>query len=355
MRKAIRSFDESRISEGLTSSRYPTNTLQIIPPYSLFWVDMVYDYWMHRDDPGFVSDFLDGIESVLNYFVKRVDQETGLLGKTGYWNFVDGAREWNRTETQQSGVPQGGVHGKSSILSLHLVYSCRHAARIFWYFGMTDKAVYYENIAQEMAKNVREHCWDNTKEYLADSPDKEEFSMHAQIFAVLTGIIPDEEQKVFVRRFKDDSKLVQPSLYFRFYLTRALEKAGLSDEYLETLSPWFGMLDMGLTTFPERPDGNRSDCHAWSSSPNYEFLAVVAGIRPASPGFKTITIEPYLGTLKKVRGKMPHPLGTISFEFERNGNEGIRGNVELPAGLSGNFKWKGQSLSLSERKEIIFE
>src|SRR5690606_28816680 len=29
MRKAIRVFDDSRFSEGLTSSRYPTNTLQV--------------------------------------------------------------------------------------------------------------------------------------------------------------------------------------------------------------------------------------------------------------------------------------------------------------------------------------
>lgn len=352
MRKAIRVFDDSRFSEGLTSSRYPTNTLQVIPPYSLFWVDMVYDYWMHRDDPEFVRGFSDGIENVLSYFIKRIDSESGLLGKVGYWNFVDWTDQWQRNEVNQGGVPKGGVWGKSAILSLHLAYSCRHAAKIFRHFGLTEKSEYYEDIALQMTKAVHEHCWDQTKGYVADTPDKDEFSMHTQIFAVLADAIPKEKQKEFVLRFKDDKQLIQPTMYFRFYLTRALQKVKLSDEYLNTLDLWYDMLNKGLTTFAEKPDPVRSECHAWSASPNYEFLAVVAGIRPASPGFKTVTVEPHLGSLKMVRGKMPHPMGTITFDIERVGETGLKGTVELPSGLTGELKWNGHSVSLSDRTEI---
>ncbi len=67
---------------------------QFIPPYSLFWVDMVHDYWMMRDDPEFVKGFLPGIEDVIIWYTHRIDPETGLLGKVPYWNFVDWAREW---------------------------------------------------------------------------------------------------------------------------------------------------------------------------------------------------------------------------------------------------------------------
>ncbi len=65
MRKAIKQFDDSIIPEGLTQSRYPLYIKQIIPPYSLFWIDMIYDYLMYRNDPDFLKQFLLGIKSIL--------------------------------------------------------------------------------------------------------------------------------------------------------------------------------------------------------------------------------------------------------------------------------------------------
>jgi hypothetical protein len=55
------------------------------------------------------------------------------------------------------------------------------------------------------------------------------------------------------------------------------------------------MLALGYTTFPEIPDINpRSDCHAWSASPNYQLLSIVCGIRPDHNGFKSVVINPSL-------------------------------------------------------------
>ncbi len=353
MRKAIQLFDDSRFSEGLTMSRYPSSTTQVIPPYSLFWVDMVHDYWMHRDDSLFVSSFLNGVDNVLQFFITRIDKETGLLGRTGYWNFVDWANEWEWSpERQIGGVPKGGIHGKSSILSLHLAYSAKHAAELFRWAGNTQQAEYYKNTAQNLVNAVRERCWDSERKYFADTPDKDEFSMHAQIFAVLDDAVPENELKEFVTRFGNDNSLIQPTMYFRFYLTRALKKAGLADNYLQTLGLWREMLGMGLTTFAEKPDPTRSDCHAWSASPNYDFLATVAGIEPASYGFKTVKIEPHLGELTEIKGKMPHPAGTISFDLKRNGENGITGTIVLPDGLSGHFTWNGKQLPLVIREKL---
>jgi len=354
VRNALTDFNESQFFEGLTRSRYPSASPQIIPPFSLYWVDMVNDYWTLRDDPGFIKNFLPGIETVLGWFSRRIDPLTGLLGKVEYWNFVDWAVEWKwSTKTGFGGVPKGGaMDGNSSILSMQFAYAAQKAAELFRYYGMKDKADRYERMAGQLTRAVYEKCWDSSKGYLADTPDKDEFSMHAQIFGVLTNTIPLKEQADYVKRFMNDSTLIQPTMYFRFYLAQALKKTGLADLYTQTLGLWYDMLDKGLTTFAENPDPARSDCHAWSASPDYDFLATVAGIRPGTPGFKTVDMEPALGELKYIKGQMPHPLGMITFDLHRKGNEGITGTVILPPGVTGKFTWDGKTTDLQGTTNI---
>jgi len=348
VRNALLQYDQSRFHEGLTQSRYPSASPQVIPPFSLYWIDMVHDYWTLRDDPEFVSGFLNGIDQVLAWFSQRIDPKTGLLGKVEYWNFVDWADEWPWiNENRIGGVPKGArSDSQSSILTMQLAYAAQRAAELHDYFDQPVQAENYKQLAKYLTQSVYERCWDSSRQYLADTPDKTEFSMHAQIFGVLTNTIPENEQKVVMEILMNDKNLIQPTLYFRFYLTQALKKTGLADRYLSTLNPWKEMLQNGLSTFAEKQDPTRSDCHAWSASPNYDFLATVAGIRPASPGFKTIRMQPALGDLKFIKGQMPHPAGMIIFDLKRIGTAGIQGVVTIPEGLTGTFGWQGKTISL---------
>jgi len=103
------------------------------------------------------------------------------------------------------------------------------------------------------------------------------------------------------------------------------------------------MLSRGLTTFAERYEqpGNptRSDCHAWSASPNFEIFRTVLGIDTAAPGFQRVRIRPFLGRLERVAGSIPHPKGEISVKIERAG-AGLRVDLALPSGVSGEFLWR---------------
>ena len=355
VRNALMQFDESRIFEGITHSRFPTSLDQFIPPFSLYWVDMVNDYWMLRDDPEFVRQFLPGIEQVLQWYTNHIDRSTGMLGPVPYWNFVDWATDWPWSEEKRAGgVPAGGQEGGSSILTMQLAYALDKAAELFNFFGFSAKAEYYTNEAAGLKKSVYDKCHDASGGYISDSPEKKEFSMHAQIFAVLTNTIPETEQQSFTLKFMNDTSLIKPTMYFRAYLAQALRKTGLADHYAETLGLWEDMIRKGLTTFAENPDPARSDCHAWSASPNYDMLAAIAGIRPGKPGFKSVIIEPAMGKLRFIRGKMPHPAGVISFDLKKDGESGIKGEINLPQGLTGVFKWKGKTQSLSGKTSITF-
>ncbi|MFC5410172.1 family 78 glycoside hydrolase catalytic domain [Larkinella bovis] len=351
MRKAILDFEHSRFNDGLTQSRYPSADFQVIPPFSLYWVTMVYDYWMHRKDDKFVESLLPGITSVLDWHEKRL-AANGLNGPLEWWNFVDWAK-WEAPGEGMGGVPKGARKGGSAILTLQQAYTMQRIAQLFYHYGKNQQAEHYRNVGIRLARNVYERCWDAGRGLMADTPDKTGFSQHASIWAILTDAVPVAQQKTLMQKVMTDPSLIQATFYFKFYLFQALKKTGMADQFLPLLKPWHEMLAMGLTTFAENPEPTRSDCHAWSAAPNYEFLSTVCGINPASPGFETVVITPYLGNLQFAEGTMPHPYGDIAVRFDKTPTGGLKGTVTLPEGLTGTLKWKGKTIVLKDGQQAI--
>ncbi len=345
MRKAIEQFHDSQLSSGLTQSRYPCWQPQVIPPFSLLWIEMLHDYWMHRDDTLFVKKYLNGIQNVLSWYQQHID-EKGMLGPMEWWNFVDWSfGPWN-SEKPIGGTPQGAIDGNSSILTLQYVHALQMAAEMFRAFGDDCQADRYRELSRTLINKTYKLCWDQERGLLSDTPEGSSFSQHANILAILTGMFSPSQSTSLFDRIVEDKKITQATFYFKFYLVEAMVKAGRADDYLDLLDPWKKMLETGLTTFAETPEPTRSDCHAWSASPNYHLLSVVAGIRPASPGFRTVMIEPHPGKLEFIDARMHHDAGDIIVKVSRRKNNGLTGEVVLPEGLSGHFVWKGRSRDL---------
>jgi hypothetical protein len=348
VRKAIADFYHSRVSEGLTQGRYPSNRLQVIPPFSLYWCSMVYDYWMHRRDDAFVGQYLTAIRGVLDWYEKHTDPQKAMLGPMAWWNFEDWNRRW------PNGTPHGATDGNSSVITLHYVYTLNQMAPLFEAFGEKYEADQFRATAARLGAATMKLCLDEKTGLIASTPARNQFSPHAAVMGVLSGAVPVARQAPMLRTvLATDSLTSQMTFYYRFYLNQALKKAGLADTYVAQLKPWRDMLAMGLTTFAENPEPTRSDCHAWSASPNYDLLATVCGIVPDAPGFARVRIAPALGELSRVSGKMPHPAGEIGVSFAKNGAKGLTGEVTLPAGLTGKLVWQGKEIPLKSGKQTV--
>ncbi|MCK5822044.1 MAG: alpha-L-rhamnosidase [Bacteroidales bacterium] len=352
MRNAIDQFHNSLLPIGLTQSRFPCSEPQVIPTFSLIWIEMIHDYWMHRDDPVFVKKYLNGIRNVLYWYGQQINDK-GMLGAMDWWNFVDWSfGPWD-SQKPVGGTPPGAIEGNSSIITLQYAHALQVASELFEAFGDQHQALEYRQLSQSVMSSTYKLCWSNEKGLLADTPEKFSYSQHANVLAILTGMFEDQESADIFGRILTDEDLIQTTLYFKFYLIQAMKEAGLADTYLSMLEPWKEMIDMGLTTFAETPEPTRSDCHAWSASPNYHFLSVVSGIEPASPGFKTVKIEPHPGPLNYLECKIMHPRGEILMELKRRGKEGITGEIIIPEGLPGKFAWRGQEIILNSGSNKI--
>ena len=347
MRKALTDFFNSRVPEGLTQGRYPSNRLQVIPPFSLYWVSMVFDYWQHRQDDAFVRSFLHAVQGVLEWYEKHIDSKTNMLGPMPWWNFTD----WDTAF--DFGVPEGANDGNSSVITLQYANTLREAAKLFACFNRPAAAMHYNQLAGKLCASTYKLCFDQQTMRMANTPEKRSFSQHAGIMGILCAAVPPAQMKAVMQKILSGTGMSQATFYYRFYLTRALKVAGMADMYYEQLAPWRGMLANGLTTFAENPDPTRSDCHAWSASPNYDFFATICGIVPDAPGFKKVLIAPHPGALREIDASMPHPAGTIDVKLKRIGKDGIRADVTLPAGVTGRFIWQGRAVALPAGKKTV--
>ena len=120
MKNGIALFNSSRTAEGATYSRAPSYLQQYIPPFSLWWIGMVHDYWMYVDDPQFVKQMMPGVHAVLEFYA-QYQKKNGSLQKMPWWNFVDWVKQW------PGGVPPPNADG-SSAAALDLQLSARRTS-----------------------------------------------------------------------------------------------------------------------------------------------------------------------------------------------------------------------------------
>jgi len=357
-RQAIMNIDDSRTPEGITESRYPSSLPQFIPTFSLLWVNMLHDYWMYVDDLPFVKETLPHTRSVLDWYATRLRPD-GLMGNVKWWEFAD----W--TANYKFGVPPQELDGGSTFLTLQFVEALQAAAEMESEYGSKERVQEYRVMISRAAEALNRENWDPLHGLYADTPKKTSWSQEANVLAVMLDVAPREEQTRIIKRLlaarehesvSAEGKTVPPlsplSYYFRFYLNRALDHAGLGDLYISQLYPWYDMLNLGLSTWAETPEPTRSDCHAWSASPNYDLLTVVAGIRPAARGFSSVRSAPHLESLHQLDASMPLAGGEIRINYRFDGNRWTA-VLMLPDGLNGEFVWKNKVLPLHPGKQTI--
>ena len=308
-RKAVYDLARSQQPDGMLCAHYPTSWVQIIPNFSLFWILMLKDYVTYSGDVAALKELFPTVDRVLNCF-ELLKTEQGIVGVTPYWNYTDWVPGWER------GVPPGGDKAPTAVSSMMYAYALGVAEELASLIGRNGVASEYSQRRAEMIKNVNACFYDPEKQFYVDTYGAKTYSEHTAVWAVLSECVSGKDAgELLDRSFATD--VSRASFSFGYYTFRALEKADRYEKYSGRLfEGWYKMLDMGCTTWCEDPDDPRSECHAWSSAPIYEYSAVTLGVKPTAPGFKETLIAPVNGFSGKISGAVPTPLGAVSVELE---------------------------------------
>lgn len=345
VKNAIEQGRQSMVADGITMSRYPSELHQFIPSFSLWWICMGHDYWMYRGDEAYMKTLLPAYRNILSWYEQWLKPDKSL-SYIPHWYFADWASGF------MYGEPIREKEGNSAFQDLLYLIALEANEEMERAFGIPAMADYYKQMASDIRATIIPKYWDETRGLFADTQDHRSFSQHVNTLAILSKIVTGKKaEEVMVRTLKDNS-LIQATIYFRYYVHQALKIAGLGDQLLENLQIWRDQMALGLTTWAEQPEPSRSDCHAWSASPNVEFFRTLLGIESQAPGFKEVRIAPALGELKEVSGKIPHPKGFVSVSYQIKKNELIA-NIELPVHIQGTFIWNGKEYPLTSGKQMI--
>ena len=323
-KKCITDMAHSQIPDGMIQANYPSTSIQVIPDFSLFFIFMVRDYLLYTNDKKFALSMTGYIDRVLEGF-RSYEDGRGLFGVTPYWPFIDWCPEW------PNGVPVGGLDEPLTVSNLMYAAALNAAAEICEHCGKIGAASDYRARAWRQNELTVRYCYDKEKGLFKNTPSRADYSEHTTLWAILSGAFTGDEAHALMERTvkADVSRCTFSMNHFMF---RALEISNCYDYADKVLDGWRKMLDMHCSTWCENPDNPRSECHGWSSAPAYELSAVILGVKPDSPGYETVRIEPYTKTLDFAEGEVPTPHGKIYVKWHKENGE-VKLEYKLPEGI----------------------
>lgn len=310
----------------------PTEWMNGISSYSMWWVILQEDLWMHQGNRAYLEAQREYLGRLLRHLAGFVDAE----GR----ETLDGMRflDWPTFENKRA-VNEG--------LQAMLLLSLESGGRLMRTLG--DTAL--ESLCAETSARLRRRV-----------PEASGRKSPAALLA-LAGVRDAQAVADSVLKAGGPKDL---STFYGYYVLQALAKANEIDTALDFIRTyWGGMLDLGATTFWEgfdlewmkdagridelTPSGKRdvhgdcgehcyvgfrhSLCHGWASGPTAWMSQHVLGIQPLEPGFKKVRVSPSLGRLTWAEGAYPTPKGPIRVRHERQADGTVVSEVKAPEGV----------------------
>ena len=346
----------------LTSrSRYPSGLLAgaaacdfahsglVTPEYSLHWIRSVAAYWLYSGDEDFVRTMIPTANRIIERY-ERQRGSSGLLEDFPGWVFIDWAQ-----------IERDVVTG---------VHDALYTAALEDYSRLPGASDVSGLIAQ--TRSAFEQLWDERRHVYVDAIGRNgpgrRMSQHTNAVALAAGLVPEQRVSRLIDRIVDPSgsglggalvithssatvratgsiptfqyqspegfdperDVVAVQAWFSRFLHEALFRCDRVDLILNNLLRWD--TTSGNGTFGEfwvAPIGGSSRCQGWSSSPAFDLISYVLGVRPSAPGFVQAVVDPRPGPLRRLRGRVPTPLGWLTAAVD-----GAEVAIDVPTGMT---------------------
>ncbi len=326
-------FDIIRISDYLKMSKgYMFHT-----SYSLIWVEMVWEYYMHTADMDTLRHAFGAIECVINK-MKSCADENGIIQNPESYMFIDwtwrGEHNLHHPPKAMGQAPLNAFYYGALNIAINMSKE----------LGYAEKLQELEQLAERVKKSFNELFFDKDRELYFDGLNDETknvstfmpanvegryFSKYTNTLAVLYGLCDDGAQVLEKALYKENLSDVQP--YFMHFILQALYNCGLFEKYgMSEIRKWEAAVnecDKGMKEAWIIFEGYGFDySHAWGASPSYHLPDKILGLKILKAGMSIIEIKPRLYGLKNAEIVFPTPFGQIEVKL----NDGETPKISAP-------------------------
>lgn len=310
-----------------------------IPNWSFLWALGVRDHFLFTGDHKFAKEFLPAMVKQAEFVERSLDDEGLFAMHGGVWHFLD----WNGCENDHRHAASRTYSHENALA----IVSLKATAEIAEAINQPEQARRWRKVARQMTADCRKAYWLEDAcgfgETRAAGTTSRSVTASTQICALMAGLFPKTHAKSAVARIlRTDGDWLPTGTPWMWSLgAKIAADAGRISEVLPGIRRlWGSMLDRGATTAWEMFEGahrpglpTRSWCHGWSAGPAWLLPAYVLGVRPSSPGWRSIQIQPQLGDLSWAEADIPTPHGVIRIRCERGTDNQLHISKELPRGI----------------------
>lgn len=346
----IHQLSSYAVDREFTLPRHTIEYLLQNPTWPTEWkfhsIFMAWADYLHTGDTNLLCEFYPTLQA--DSFTWAATR-CGLM--KGFPNFPQTTNsdvvDWPSGDRDGFVLKKGAYRNSTNSVNNAFYYrSLRLMANIANVLGRTNDAVTYADCADKVYAAYNATFWDRATQCYVDGVGTDHASAHANFFPLAFGLVPPERQAAVVeflhsRIAANDG--MPCSVYGAQYFLEGLFEAGDTDTALGlmvTNGPrgWLNMINLGstLTTeawnFADKP--NMDWNHAWGAAPGNLIARFVLGLRPITPGFGQILIQPQLGsTLTYANGTVPTIRGPVSISAS-NAPESFQLLLNIPGNVT---------------------
>ena len=180
---------------------------------------MLLEYYQQTNDIETIKRYRSDVDTILEYYDRKIGVD-GLVGSLGYWEFVDWQEVWSET----AGMPTARLKGPSSIINLMYAYGLNCGAVLYEATGRNGMAEEYRMCQKAITTQVQQLCWDEEVGMYREGPKVNQFSQHAQSWAILNDMTDQKKSREILKHSIENKFVIKCSFSTAYELFQQWKK-----------------------------------------------------------------------------------------------------------------------------------